>query len=128
MFENKTATDIETDYTLYHTMIAIMTKVDGHAPDGSCCGRNKKEHCELFLRNYDKYINTMEKIENRTIKVIVPNQLKYVAAEKKFYNLDVCGDDELKHLLSIGRITEKDVILPQEEVVETPKKAKKSKK
>lgn len=99
-----TAFEIETDYYLYHQVVDIMTKIDGTAPIGSCCGRNKAQHCATFIKNKSKYLTTMAEIEKRTI---VPKQqgcLVQVTTEQKFYNLDTCSDKDILHLIEIGAV------------------------
>lgn len=99
-----TAYEIETDYYLYHLMIDIMTKIDGTAPIGSCCGRNKAQHCATFIKNKSKYLTTMAEIEARTIVPKMKGQLVQVTTEQKFYNLDTCSDKDILHLIEIGAV------------------------
>ena len=100
-----TAYEIETDYYLYHLMIDIMTKIDGTAPIGSCCGRNKAQHCATFINNKSKYLTTMAEIENRTIVPKETGKLVQVTTEQKFYNLDTCSDKDILHLIKIGAVS-----------------------
>lgn len=99
-----TAYEIETDYYLYHLMVDIMTKIDGTAPIGSCCGRNKAQHCATFIKNKSKYLTTMAEIEARTIVPKMKGQLVQVTTEQKFYNLDTCSDRDILHLIEIGAV------------------------
>lgn len=99
-----TAYELETDYYLYHLMIDIMTKIDGTAPIGSCCGRNKAQHCANFIKNKSKYLTTMAEIQNRTIVPKETGRLVQVTTEQKFYNLDTCSDKEILHLIEIGAV------------------------
>lgn len=103
-----TAYEIETDYYLYHLMVDIMTKIDGTAPIGSCCGRNKAQHCATFIKNKSKYLTTMAEIENRTIVPKMKGQLVQVTTEQKFYNIDTCSDKEIMHLIEIGAVNKDD--------------------
>lgn len=103
-----TAYEIETDYYLYHLMVDIMTKIDGTAPIGSCCGRNKAQHCATFIKNKTKYLQTMAEIENRTIVPKMKGQLVQVTTEQKFYNIDTCSDKEIMHLIEIGAVNKDD--------------------
>lgn len=103
-----TAYEIETDYYLYHLMVDVMTKIDGTAPIGSCCGRNKAQHCATFIKNKTKYLQTMAEIENRTIVPKMKGQLVQVTTEQKFYNIDTCSDKEIMHLIEIGAVNKDD--------------------
>jgi hypothetical protein len=103
-----TAYEIETDYYLYHLMVDIMTKIDGTAPIGSCCGRNKAQHCATFIKNKSKYLTTMAEIQNRTIVPKMKGQLVQVTTEQKFYNIDTCSDKEIMHLIEIGAVNKDD--------------------
>jgi hypothetical protein len=103
-----TAYEIETDYYLYHLMVDIMTKIDGTAPIGCCCGRNKAQHCATFIKNKTKYLQTMAEIENRTIVPKMKGQLVQVTTEQKFYNIDTCSDKEIMHLIEIGAVSNDD--------------------
>ena len=103
-----TAYEIETDYYLYHLMIDIMTRIDGVAPEGSCCGRNKAQHCATFIKNKTKYLQTMAVIEIRTIVPKETGKLVQVTTEQKFYNLDTCSDNDILHLIEIGAVSKED--------------------
>lgn len=103
-----TAYEIETDYYLYHLMVDIMTKIDGTAPIGSCCGRNKAQHCAIFIKNKSKYLTTMAEIQNRTIIPKETGKLVQVTTEQKFYNLDTCSDKDILHLIEIGAVSKED--------------------
>ena len=128
-----TAFEIETDYYLYHQVVDIMTKIDGTAPIGSCCGRNKSQHCAVFVNNREKYLNTMSEIEKRTI---VPKQqgcLVQVTTEQKFYNLDTCSDKDILHLIEIGAVNKENFDMrnykaEEKETAETQEKAPKKEK
>lgn len=132
-----TAFEIETNYQLYRDMIAIMTKVDGVAPVGACCGRNKAEHCRQFTENRNKYYNIMDKIQERTIIPRVKGKLVQVTiGEYKTYLLDMCSDEEILHLIEIGAVQKEEFDFKNyqpkeekkaEETTEKPKKAKKKK-
>lgn len=131
-----TAFEIETNYQLYRDMIAIMTKVDGVAPVGACCGRNKAEHCRQFTENRNKYLKTMDKIKERTIIPRVKGKLVQVTlGEYKTYLLDMCSDDEILHLIEIGAVKKEEFDWKNYKAKEQPKaetaqseKPKKSKK
>lgn len=57
--------DILNNSGLYSEMIRIMKAVDGKAPAGSCCGKNKQQHINTFLVNKEKYVKMTEAIKNR---------------------------------------------------------------
>lgn len=129
-----TAYEIETDYYLYHLMIDIMTKIDGVAPVGSCCGRNKAQHCATFINNKSKYLTTMAEIQNRTIVPKETGRLVQVTTEQKFYNLDTCSDKDILHLIEIGAVSKENFDMrnykseeqkPAETQEKAPKKDKK---
>lgn len=101
---------------LYGEMIRIMKSVDGKAPVGSCCGKNKGQHINMFLINKEKYINMVEKIKNRTI---VPKWkgIIYVTKAGTHFDSRTMTDDTAKMIIEKGWLTpaEKYFILPKEE-------------
>lgn len=101
---------------LYGEMIRIMKAVDGKAPVGSCCGKNKEQHINMFLINKEKYINMVEKIKNRTI---LPKWKGIIYATKAGTHFDskTLTDDVAKMIIEKGWLTpaEKYFILPEEE-------------
>lgn len=105
--QTATAFEIETDFDAYRRMVEIMTRIDGVQPAGACCGRNKAQHCQQFVRNREKYLFIMEKIQNRTIQPKASGRLVHVTTEQKMYLLDNCSDEEILHLVEIGAV-EKD--------------------
>ena len=63
-----TKSDILSNSGLYSEMIRIMKTADGAAPKGACCGKNKEQHIEQFIKNKNYYMEKAEEIKNRTIK------------------------------------------------------------
>ena len=142
MIDLRTATafEIETDFDAYRRMVEIMTRIDGVQPVGACCGRNKAQHCTQFVRNRNKYLETMEKIQNRTIQPKEEGRLVHVTTEQKMYLLDNCSDEDILHLVEIGAVNRDDfnwnnykgeskkTAETQEKEVETKPQPKKDKK
>lgn len=103
---------------LYGEMIRIMKVVDGKAPVGSCCGKNKSQHVNTFLINKEKYINMVEKIKNRTImpkwKGII-----YITKAGTHFDSKTMTDDVAKMIIEKGWLT------PVEKYFEIPVEEKK---
>lgn len=100
-----TAEEIENNYGLYYEMIKIMTSVTGKAPNGSCCGRNKLEHCKDFVANREKYIQRMEEIKNRKIKPKW-NGVLYVSKAHRHYDAKTITDKESIKLIESGFLSD----------------------
>lgn len=94
------AEEIENNYGLYQEAIRIM-KASGENLPGVCCGRNKKQHCELFVKNREKYIQRMEEIKNRKIQPKW-NGILFVSKTRKHYDSNTITDKESLYLIENG--------------------------
>lgn len=85
--------EIYDSYTLYEDVVKILKKYNpGMA--GLCCGKNKKQHCNYFVQNREKFIEIMKKIEQRTIKPL-KSGIVYVAKMKSLVNYALLTDEEI---------------------------------
>lgn len=110
--------DILNNSGLYGEMIRIMKSVDGKAPQGSCCGKNKSQHVNMFLTNKEKYMTKVEQIKSRTIlpkwKGII-----YASRAGKHFDSKTLTDDVAKLII------EKEWLVPVEKYFELPVEEKK---
>lgn len=106
--------DILSNAGLYIEMIRIMKTVDGFAPAGSCCGKNKAQHVEQFLKNKEKYMKRSEEIKKRTI---IPKWkgVIYVAKLKCHFDANTMTDSQSRLLIS------QNVLTPVEKYFDLPK-------
>jgi len=114
--------DILSNAGLYMEMIRIMKTADGFAPAGSCCGKNKAQHVEQFLKNKEKYMKRNEEIKKRTI---IPKWkgVIYVAKLKCHFDANTMTDSQSRLLISQNVLTpvEKYFDLPKTEIAPEPK-------
>ena len=99
-----------------------MKTADGFAPAGSCCGKNKAQHVEQFLKNKEKYMKRNEEIKKRTI---IPKWkgVIYVAKLKCHFDANTMTDSQSRLLISQNVLTpvEKYFDLPKTEIAPEPK-------
>lgn len=117
--ENATAEEILKNAGLYMEMIKIMRTADGYSPKGSCCGKNKAQHIDQFLKNKNKYMKKVEEINNRKIKPLWKG-LIYISSMKMHLDAKTITDEQSRIIIENGYLTpvEKYFELPVKEIVE----------
>ena len=95
---------IAQNYGLMCDVIKIMTLCDGHAPAGSCCGKNNTQIVNKFISNKKNYMTTMEQIEKRLIKTTKPGIL-YISPLKRMINIEMLSDQEIIKYTENGYIS-----------------------
>lgn len=98
------AQTIAQNYGLMSDVIKIMTLCDGHAPTGSCCGKNNQQIANKFISNKEKYMLIMENIEKRLITTTKPGIL-YISPLKRMINLEMLSDQEIIKYTENGYIS-----------------------
>lgn len=97
----ETAETIAANYGLMQDVIKVMTKCDGVAPVGACCGKNNLNIAEKFISNIKKYKDIMEQIDKRTIKPI-KSGIVYISPIKKMINISLLTDSEIVKYVDKG--------------------------
>lgn len=93
-----TAEDIMGNYAIYRYMLKVMESADGKAPAGSCCGKNKEKHINLYFANLKKYTSYMTKIQARQIKPLWKGVIMF-AGTNRYYSAETMTDELAKQLI-----------------------------